>query len=51
MAHYALDPEAPANQTIADLKLAPRDNRGKVVFDSEFILLRRGEDRALDVAL
>jgi hypothetical protein len=40
IAHYALDPELPANQTIADLKLAPRDSRGKVVFDSEFILLR-----------
>jgi hypothetical protein len=38
--HYALDPDLPANQTIADLKLAPRDNRGKVTFDSEFILLR-----------
>jgi len=40
IAHYALDPTLPANQTIADLKLAPRDSRGKVVFDSEFILLR-----------
>jgi hypothetical protein len=40
IAHYALDPDLPANQTIADLKLAPRDSRGKVVFDSEFILLR-----------
>ncbi len=40
IAHYALDPALPANQTIADLKLAPKDSRGKVVFDSEFILLR-----------
>ena len=40
IAHFALDPEAPANQAIVDLKLAPRDARGKVVFDSEFVLLR-----------
>jgi hypothetical protein len=38
--HFALDPELPANRTIADLPLAPRDSRGKVVFDSEFVLLR-----------
>ncbi|MGV7206641.1 alpha/beta hydrolase domain-containing protein [Oxalobacteraceae bacterium A2-2] len=40
VAHYALDPDAPANAAIVDLKLAPRDARGKVVFSSEFVLLR-----------
>lgn len=40
IAHFALDPALPANRTIADLTLAPRDSRGKVVFDSEFVLLR-----------
>jgi hypothetical protein len=40
IAHFALDPEAPANAAIVDLKNAPRDARGRVVFNSEFILLR-----------
>jgi Alpha/beta hydrolase domain len=40
VAHFALDPEAPANAPIVDLKLAPRDAKGRVTFDSEFILLR-----------
>lgn len=40
IAHFALDPKAPANAAIVDLKLAPRDARGRVVFSSEFILLR-----------
>ncbi len=40
IAHFALDPETQANQAIVDLPLAPRDSRGKVVFDSEFVLLR-----------
>jgi len=40
VAHFALDPEAAANQAVVDLKLAPRDPRGKVIFDSEFVLLR-----------
>ena len=40
VAHFALDPNAPANARIVDLKLAPRDARGLVVFDSPFILLR-----------
>jgi len=39
-AWFALDPDAPANTRIVDLKLAPRDARGKVLFQSEFLLLR-----------
>ncbi len=38
--HFSLDPNAAANQRIADLKLAPRDAAGRVTFDSAFILLR-----------
>ena len=40
VAHFALDPLAAANAPIVDLKLAPRDARGRVLFDSEFLLLR-----------
>ena len=34
--HFSVDPEHPANETIADLKLAPRDGDGRVVFSSDF---------------
>src|SRR5262245_24226101 len=37
---FALDPEAAANAPIADLKLAPRNNRGLVTFSAEFLMLR-----------
>jgi hypothetical protein len=40
VAYYALDPKLKANQAVADLKHARRDARGRVVFSSEFILLR-----------
>jgi len=40
VAFFALDPKAPANARIVDLKLAPRDARGMVVFKSEFLMLR-----------
>ena len=40
MAYFALDPDAPANARIVDLKHAARDARGRVVFSSEFIVLR-----------
>jgi hypothetical protein len=40
VAHFALDPQAAANAAIVDLKLAPRDGRGRVLFSSEFVLLR-----------
>ena len=39
-AHFALDPRLPANARIVDLTLAPHDARGKVVFQSEFVMLR-----------
>ena len=40
IAHFALDPDAPANRAIVDLKRAPRDAHGLVTFDSMFVLLR-----------
>jgi hypothetical protein len=39
-AWFALDPNAAANAAIADLKLAPRNNRGLVIFSSDFLVLR-----------
>ena len=40
VAHFAIDPDAPANASIVDLGNAPRDAKGRVTFSSEFILLR-----------
>ena len=40
VAYYALDPKSKSNAVIVDLKHAPRDARGRVVFSSEFVLLR-----------
>jgi hypothetical protein len=37
---FALDPNAAANGPIADLKLAPRNDRGMVEFSAEFLVLR-----------
>jgi alpha/beta hydrolase family protein len=39
-AWFVLDPNAAANAPIADLKLAPRDNRGLVPFSADFLILR-----------
>ena len=39
-ATFALDPKAAANAAIADLKLAPRNNRGLVIFTTDFLVLR-----------
>src|SRR5262249_38538407 len=39
-AFFALDPDAAANGPIADLKLAPRNERGLVEFSAEFLVLR-----------
>ncbi len=39
-AWFALDPRAPANAAIADLKLAPRDADGRVRFNADFVVLR-----------
>jgi Alpha/beta hydrolase domain len=50
VAHYAVDPAAPANARIADLGLAPRDGDGKVRFSGDVVLLRPdggGNRRAL----
>jgi hypothetical protein len=46
IAHFALDPAAAANARIVDLKLAPRDSRGRVTFDSEFLMLRPAKAQA-----
>lgn len=40
VAWFALNPDDPANAAIVDLKLAARDDKGRVVFSSPFILLR-----------
>ena len=40
VAYFALDPNAPANASIVDLKSAPRDPRGLVTFKAEFLMLR-----------
>jgi hypothetical protein len=47
---FALDPDLPRNETIVDLKLAPRNARGEVEFSADFYLLkpvdpRRGNGR------
>jgi hypothetical protein len=39
-ATFALDPDAPSNARITDLKNAPRDARGRVVFSTDFVVLR-----------
>ena len=51
VAYYALDPKLKANQAIVDLKHAKRDARGRVVFSSEFILLRPTGAAAFHLAL
>ena len=50
--HFEVDPNDPANAPVRDLKLAPRNQRGKVEFWSDFVLLapvdpRRGNGRLL----
>ncbi len=37
--HYSVDPENPANSEISDLRLAPKDERGRVNFRGDFVLL------------
>jgi hypothetical protein len=39
-AYIALDPNGAANAPIADLKLAPRNDRGLVEFSADFLMLR-----------
>ena len=37
--HYSVDPESPYNSAIADLNLAPTDDRGRITFAGDFVLL------------
>lgn len=37
---YSIDPASPANAAVVDLKLAPFDLRGRVVFSGDFVLLK-----------
>ena len=39
-AHFAVDPLHPANETIADIELAPRNAHGQVEFSADFRILR-----------
>ena len=50
--HFSVDPDNPVNETITDLELAPRDERGLVNFSSDFRMLQpvepgRGNRRLL----
>ena len=52
MVHFSVDPEHPANETIADIKMAPRDGDGRVAFSSDFRVVQpvdpqRGNGRML----
>ena len=38
-AHFELDPNAPSNQQIVDLKLAPKNSKGLVEFNADFYLI------------
>ena len=40
IAHFAVDPLHPANETIADITLAPRNERGLVEFSADIRILR-----------
>ena len=45
--HFAIDPKLPANRTIADIDLAPRNADGKVEFSSDLLFFRpKQADRA-----
>jgi len=52
IAHFAVDPLHEANETIADIKLAPRNGQGQVEFSADFRIVRpedtsRGNGRLL----
>ena len=40
VARFAVDPDAPQNAGITDLRLAPRDSAGRVRFEADWCLLR-----------
>ncbi len=37
---FSADPESPANELIVDLKLAPRDSNGRVIYKADFTLVQ-----------
>src|SRR5882762_1395629 len=44
-AYGELDPNDPKNSVIVDIKLAPRNARGKVEYAFDFYILKRSEER------
>ncbi len=48
--HFAIDPDLPRNRAIVDLDLAPTDALGRVVFSSDFRLLKPQEGSPAAVA-
>ncbi len=38
--HFAVDPASPANRSITDIALAPRNAEGRVEFSSDFVIVR-----------
>lgn len=48
--HFSIDPNHPRNREIADVALAPTDERGRVVFFSDFILTRPRSEGGIDAA-
>ncbi len=49
--HFAIDPLAPENAAIADVRLAPRNAAGKVEFAADFALLRPADRAAANGTL
>ncbi|MSQ06430.1 MAG: hypothetical protein EXR54_04320 [Dehalococcoidia bacterium] len=45
-AHFAVDPELPANGVITDLKLAPRNRQGQATFTADFRILKPVESQS-----
>ena len=39
-AHFAVDPDAPAQAAVTDLQFAPRDENGRVRFAADFFILK-----------
>src|ERR1022692_1420404 len=44
-AYFEVDPNAPANQLIANVKRAPRNERGKVAFFADFYVIAPADPR------
>jgi hypothetical protein len=45
-AHFAVDPMAPANRDVVNLKFAPRNARGRVEFYADFVLFAPTDPKA-----